>query len=76
MMELFESLDPMLTIGLDLACKRIAAVEPEMRDRDDMHLFGLAKAEIETARDAAFVAHVSNLIDATLARKNLLRTLL
>ena len=31
-MELFESLNPMFAIGTDLSCKRISAVEPEMRD--------------------------------------------
>ena len=72
-MELFEPLDPMFAIGLDLPCKRIPAVEPEMRDRDDMHLLGIDKTEIEDAHDAAFIAHVPNLSDTTLVRKNPLR---
>jgi len=65
-MELFEPLDPMFAIGLDLPCERILAVELEMRDRDDMHLLVGTKAEIEMAREAAFVAQVPNLSDATL----------
>ena len=68
-MELFEPLDPMFAISLDLPCKRIPAVEPEMRDRDDLHLLGITKAEIEMARDAAFVAHVPNFSDTTLVWK-------
>ncbi len=68
-MEFFDPLDPMFTIGLDLPCKWMSAVEPEMCDRDDMHLFGVVKAEIENARDAAFVAQVPNLSDTTLMRK-------
>ena len=68
-MELLEPLDPMFAIGLDLPRKRIPAVEPEMRDRDEMHFLGVAKAEIEIARDAAFVAHVPNFSDTTLVRK-------
>ncbi len=48
-MEFFDPLDPMFAVGLDLSCKRIPAVEPEMRDRDDMHLRGIAKIEIEDA---------------------------
>ena len=73
-MELFEPLNPMLTIGLDLPFKRMSAVEPEMRDRDDMHLLGVAKAEIEIAHDAAFVAHIPDLGDTTLVRKTPFRT--
>ncbi len=72
-MEFFDPLDPMFAVGLDLSCKRIPAVEPEMRDRDDMHLLGVGKTEIEDARDAAFIAHVPNLSDTTLVRKNPLR---
>ena len=75
-MEFFDPLDPMFAVGLDLPCKRIPAVEPEMRDRDDMHLLGVTKAEIEMARDAAFVAHVPNLSDTTLVRENPLRPFL
>ena len=74
-MELFEPLDPMFAISLDLPCKRIPAVEPEMRDRDDLHLLGITKAEIEMARDATFVAHVPNFSDATLVWKIALRIL-
>jgi len=76
MMELFEPLDPMFAIGLDLPCERIPAVELEMRYRDDMHLLGVTKAEIEMAREAAFVAHVPNLSDTTLVRKYPLRPFL
>ena len=65
-MEFFDSLDPRLTIGFDLPCKRMSAVEPEMRDRDDMNLLGVAKAEIEITCDAAFVAQVPNLSDTTI----------
>jgi hypothetical protein len=72
-MEFFDPLDPMFAVGLDLSCKRIPAVEPEMRDRDDMLLLGVDKTEIEGARDAAFIAHVPNLSDTTLVRKNPLR---
>ncbi len=75
-MEFFESLDPLFAICLDLPCKRITAIEPEMRDRDDMHLRGVAKTEIEDARDAAFVAQVLNLSDTTFVRINLLRPFL
>ncbi len=75
-MELLEPLDPMFAIGLDLPCKRIPAVELEMRDRDDIHVLGVTKAEIEMARDAAFVAHVPNLSDTTLVRENPLRPFL
>ena len=50
-MEFFEPLDPMFAIGIDLPCKRVPAVEPEMCDRDDMHVLGVTKAEIEMARD-------------------------
>ena len=74
-MELFEPLDPMFAISLDLPCKRIPAVEPEMRDRDDLHILGITKAEIEMARDATFVAHVPNFSDATLVWKIALRIL-
>ncbi len=74
-MELLEPLDSMFAIGLDLPCKRIPAVEPEMRDRDDMHILGVTKAEIEMARDATFVAHVPNFSDATLVWKIPLQTL-
>ena len=72
-MEYFDPLDPMFAVGLDLSRKRIPAVEPEMRDRDDMLLLGVDKTEIEGARDAAFIAHVPNLSDTTLVRKNPLR---
>ncbi len=75
-MKLFEPLDPMFAIGLDLPCKRIPAVELEMRDRDDIHVVGVTKAEIEMARDAAFVAHVPNLSETTLVRENPLRLFL
>ncbi len=54
-MKLFQPFDPMFAIGLDLPCKRIFAVEPEMRDRDEMHLLGVVKAEIQSAHYAAFV---------------------
>lgn len=67
-MELFEPLDPMFAIGLDLPCERVPAVELEMRDRDDVHLLGVSKSEIEMACDAAFVAQVPNLSDTTLVR--------
>ena len=73
-MEFFDPLDPMFAIGLDLPCKRIPAVELEMRDRDDMHLLRAVNAEIESARNAAFVAQVPNLSDITLVRKTRLRT--
>ncbi len=73
-MELFEPLDPMFAISLDLPCERILAVELQMRDRDDMHLLGVTKPEIEMAREAAFVAHVPDLSDTTLVRKNPLRS--
>ncbi len=72
-MELFEPLDPMFAISLDFPCERIPTVELQMRDRDDMHLLGVDKTEIEDARDAAFIAHVPNLSDTTLVRKNPLR---
>ena len=72
-MEFFDPLDPMFAIGLDLTYERILAVELEMRDRDDIHILCVTKAEIEMAREAAFVAHVPNLSDATLMRENLLR---
>ena len=74
-MYLFEPLDPMFAIGLDLSCKRVPAVEPEMRDRDDMRFLGVTRAEIEMARDAAFVAHVPIFSDTTLVWKIPLRTL-
>ncbi len=74
-MELFEPLDPMFAIGLDLPCKRIPAVEIKMRDRDDMHIFSVTKAKIEMAHDAAFVAHVPNFSDTTLVWKIPLQTL-
>ncbi len=64
----------MLAVDLDLPCKRVSAVEPEMCDRDDMHLLGIVKAQIKNARDAAFVAQVPNLRYTTLMRKTLLRT--
>ena len=66
----------MFAIGLDVPCKRITAVEVEMRDRDDMHHLGIAKTEIEAARDAAFVANVKNLNDTTLVWINPLRLFL
>ncbi len=69
-MELLEPLDPMFAISPDLPSKRISAVEPEMRDRDDMHTLGVAEVEIESADDAAFVAKVPNFGDTTLAREN------
>lgn len=72
-MELLESLDSMFAISPDLPSKRISALEPEMRDRDDMHVPGVAEVEIESAGDAAFVAKVHNLGDTALARKNPLR---
>ena len=66
----------MFAIGLDLPYERIRAVELEMRDRDDIHILRVTKAEIEMAREAAFVAHVPNLSDATLVRENSLRLFL
>ena len=75
-MELFEPLDPMFAIGLDLPCERIPAVELEMRNRDDMQVLGITKAEIEMAREATFVAHVPNFSDTTLVWKNPLRLFL
>ena len=75
-MEPLEPLDPMFAIGIDLPCKRIRAVEPEMRDRDDMQILDVTNAEFEMARDAAFFAHVPNFSDTTLVRKISLRTLL
>jgi len=75
-MEFFETLDPVFAIGCDLPCEKIPTVELEMRDRDDMHLLGVTKAEIEMAREAAFVAHVPYLSDTTLVRENPLRLFL
>ncbi len=75
-MELFEPLDPMFAISLDFPCERIPTVELQMRDRDDMHLLGVTKPEIEMAREAAFVAHVPNLSDTTLVRENPFRLFL
>ena len=69
MMELFEALDAMLTIGRNLPRKGMSAVEREMCDRDDMHFLGVVKAEIEIARDAAFVAQIRDLGDTALVRK-------
>ena len=75
-MELLEPLDPMFAIGLDLPCKRIPAVELEMRDRDEMHLLSVVNAKIENARYTAFVAQVPHISNATLIRRFLHRTLL
>ena len=75
-MELFEPLDSMFAISLDFPCERIPTVELQMRDRDDMHLLGVTKPEIEMARDAAIIAHVPDLSDITLVRKTSLRMLL
>jgi len=75
-MELFEPLNPMFAIGLDLPCKRIPAVELEVRDRDEMHLLSVVNAKIENARYTAFVTQVLHISDTTLMRKILLRTLL
>ncbi len=75
-MEFLESLDSMFAISPDLPGKRIFAAEPEMRDRDDMHILGVAEVEIESAGDAAFVAKVPNLGDTTLRRENPLRPIL
>ncbi len=75
-MELLEPLDSMFAISPHFPSKRISAVEPEMRDRDDMRTLGFAEAEIESADDAAFVAKVSHLGDTTLARENPLRSFL
>lgn len=47
----------------------MSAVESEMRDRDEMYHFGVAKAEIEIAQNAAFVAQVPHLRDTTLLWK-------
>ncbi len=74
-MELFKSLDPMLAVDLDLPSKRMFAVKPEMRDRDDMRILGFGKAEIEMARDASIIAHVPDLSDTTLVRKTPFRML-
>ena len=75
-MELLEPLDPMFAIGLDLPCKRIPAVELEMRDRDEMHLLSVVNAKIENARYTAFVAQVAHISNATLMRRFPHRTLL
>ena len=75
-MELLEPLDPMFAIGLDLPCKRIPAVELEMRDRDEMHLLSVVNAKIENARYTAFVAQVPHISNATLIRRFLNRILL
>ena len=75
-LEHFESLDPMFTIGLDLPCEMIPTVELEKRDRDDMRLLAVTKAEIEMAHEAALVAHIPNLSDITLVRENPLRLFL
>ena len=75
-MELFEPLDPVFAVDLDLPYERILAVELEMRDRDDINILRATKTEIEMAREAAFVAHVPNLSDATLVRENSLRLFL
>ena len=69
-MELLKPLDPMFAISLDFPRERIPTVEFQMRDRDDMHLLGVTKPEIEMAREAAFVPHVPDLSDTTLVRKN------
>ncbi len=66
----------MLAVDLDLPCKRVFAVEPEMRDRDDMRILGVGETEIEMACDAAIIAHVPDLSDITLVRKFPLRMLL
>ena len=68
-MEFFEPLNPMFAIGLNFPCERIPAFELEMRDRDDVHLVGVTKTEIEMAREATFVAHVPNLSNITLVRE-------
>ena len=59
----------MLAVDLDLPCKRVSAVEPEMCDRDDMRTLGVGEAKIEMARDAAIIAHVPDFSDITLVRK-------
>ena len=64
-LEFSEPLDPMFAIGLDLPCKGILAVELEMCDRDDMHVWCVKKSEIEITHDAAYVAHISNFSDIT-----------
>jgi hypothetical protein len=69
-MEFFEPLNPMFAIGLDIPCEEILAFELKMRDRDDIHLVGVTKTEIEMAREGTFVAHVPNLSDITLVREN------
>ncbi len=66
----------MLAVDLDLPGKRVFAIEPEMRDRDDMRIFGVGEAEIEMTRDAAIIAHVPDLSDIALVRKTPLRMLL
>jgi hypothetical protein len=42
-----------------------------MRDRDDLHLLGVVKAEIEMAGDATFVTQVANLGDTAALRRAL-----
>ena len=70
--QLFNPLDPMLAVALDFPCKRVCAVEPEMRDRDDMHFLAVAETKVEMAHDAAFVAQVPDLSDTAFGRKVLL----
>ena len=59
----------MLAVALDFPCKRVSAVESEMRDRDDMHLLGISKTKVEMAHDAALVTQVPDLSDTALGRK-------
>ena len=75
-LELFEPLDPMFAISINLPSERISAVELEVRDRNDMHILGVTKIEIEIAHEAAFVPHVPNLSDTTLVWENPLRLFL
>ena len=49
----------MLAVDLDLLSKRVFAVEPEMRDRDDMRILGVGETEIEVACDATILTSVT-----------------
>src|SRR5829696_8576480 len=57
------ALDTVLLVGRDLARQGQSAVEGQVRDGGEVHLFGVLMSKIESADDPAFVADIVDSCD-------------
>ena len=62
---LFELLDAVALIGVDLPEQRDASFKDEMRDGDNVRGFGFRSADVESADNSSFFSHVENACHVT-----------